>query len=167
MCVWFGKWTRFLRRRTQLLGYEAERQKPRMSSQCEVILLRRLSPAKFIRLSWITSDEKKVNKPLRRTLRTETLDRSNARDLEQVVRLLREAKLHSAKFCSPVSPSSTTRMWGRKSINHCEKRSGLNHTNSPLAFLAHLHYHRTNKKKEFSICTRIAFVVIINVFIPG
>ena len=41
-------------------------------------------------------------------LRTETLDRSNARDLEQVVRILREAKLHSAKFCSPVSPSSTT-----------------------------------------------------------
>ena len=43
-----------------------------------------------------------------RTLRTETLDRSNARDLEPVVRILREAKLHSAKFCSPVSPSSTT-----------------------------------------------------------
>ena len=43
-----------------------------------------------------------------RMLRTETLDRSNARDLEQVVRILREAKLHSAKFCSPVSPSSTT-----------------------------------------------------------
>ena len=42
-----------------------------------------------------------------RMLRTETLDRSNARDLEQVVRILREAKLHSAKFCSPVSPSST------------------------------------------------------------
>ena len=37
--------------RTQLPGYEAERQKLRMSSQCEVILLRRLSPAKFIRLS--------------------------------------------------------------------------------------------------------------------
>ena len=28
MCVWFGKWTRFLRRRTQLLGYEGERSGP-------------------------------------------------------------------------------------------------------------------------------------------
>ena len=37
-----------------------------------------------------------------RTLRTETLDRSNARDLEQVVRILREVDV------SPVSPSSTT-----------------------------------------------------------
>ena len=34
-------------------------------------------------------------------LRTETLDRSNARDLEQVVRILREVDV------SPVSPSST------------------------------------------------------------
>ena len=41
------------------------------------------------------------------------------------------------------------------------------HWSSSLAFLSHLHYHRTNKKKEFSICTKIAFVVIINVFIPG
>ena len=53
--------------RTQLLGYEAERQKTRKTSQCEVFLLRSLSPAQFIRLSWITSDEKKVNKPLRDT----------------------------------------------------------------------------------------------------
>ena len=37
-----------------------------------------------------------------RTLRTESLDRSNARDLEQVVRLLREVDV------SPVSLSSTT-----------------------------------------------------------
>ena len=37
-----------------------------------------------------------------RTLRTETLDRSNARDLAQVVRILREVDV------SPVSPSSTT-----------------------------------------------------------
>ena len=36
-----------------------------------------------------------------RTLRTESLDRSNARDLAQVVRLLREVEV------SPVSPSST------------------------------------------------------------
>ena len=33
------------------IGYEAERQKPKMDSQCESILLRSLSPAKFIRLS--------------------------------------------------------------------------------------------------------------------
>ena len=37
-----------------------------------------------------------------RTLRTESLDRSNARDLAQVVRLLREVDV------SPVSPSSTS-----------------------------------------------------------
>ena len=37
-----------------------------------------------------------------RTLRTESLDRSNAKDLVQVVRLLREVDV------SPVSPSSTT-----------------------------------------------------------
>ena len=37
-----------------------------------------------------------------RTLRTESLDRSNARDLAQVVRLLREVDV------SPVRPSSTT-----------------------------------------------------------
>ena len=36
-----------------------------------------------------------------RTLRTESLDRSNARDLAQVVRILREVDV------SPVSPSST------------------------------------------------------------
>ena len=149
-----------------------------------------------------------------RTLRTETLDRSNARDLEQVVRLLREVDV------SPVSPSSTPRMWdiaprnGRrpcepefnymirekavrneslenpsqcegfgcghynlhKSLNpirHCHIYSlqfwlltRVPNTNSPLAFPAHLHYHRTNKKKEFSICTKIVFVAIINVFIP-
>ena len=55
--------------------------------------------------------------------------------------------------------SSTT--WYEK------ERSETNHTNSSLAFPAHLHYHRTNKKKEFSICTKIAFAAIINVFIPG
>ena len=44
---------------------EAERQKQRIFSQCKNILLRSLSFAQFIRLSWITSDEKKVNKPLR------------------------------------------------------------------------------------------------------
>ena len=32
-------------------GYEGERQKPGITSQCEVILLRRLSPTQFIRLS--------------------------------------------------------------------------------------------------------------------
>ena len=37
---------------------------------------------------------------------------------------------------------------------------------SSLAFLSYLHYHRTNKKKEFFICTRIVFVAIISVFIP-
>ena len=51
--------------RVQLQGCEAERQKLRIFSQCENILLRSLSFAQFIRLSWITSDEKKVNKPLR------------------------------------------------------------------------------------------------------
>ena len=74
-------------------------------SHCEWFL------AKFIRHSWITSDEKNVNKPLRRTLRDESLGTNTARDLEQVVRIFQEAKLHSAKFCSPVSPSSTPRMW--------------------------------------------------------
>ena len=48
-----------------------------------------------------------------RTLRTEPLDRSNARDSERVVRLLREVDV------SPVSPSSTT--WYEK------KRSETNH----------------------------------------
>ena len=62
----FGKRTPFLRLRIQLkAGCEAERQKQRIFSQCENILLRSLSFAQFIRLSWITSDEKKVNKPLR------------------------------------------------------------------------------------------------------
>ena len=41
-----------------------------------------------------------------RTLRTESLDRSNAKDLAQVVRILREVDV------SPVSPSSTTRIHG-------------------------------------------------------
>ena len=103
-----------------------------------------------------------------RTLRTESLDRSNARDLEQVVRMFVEMDV------GPVSPSSTTwyekkrsetnhwtgvtqgtwnkscgyygkwmsfllfriripRMWDKK-VNHCEERSGLNHTSSPLPF---------------------------------
>ena len=43
----------------------AERQKQIKISQCEIFMLRSLSPAKFIRHSWITSDEKNVNKPLR------------------------------------------------------------------------------------------------------
>ena len=46
-------------------GCEAERQKLRIFSQCENILLRSLSFAQFIRLSWITSDEKKAYKPMR------------------------------------------------------------------------------------------------------
>ena len=50
-CGRLRKRTPFLRWRAQLQGCEAERQKLRMSSQCEVILLRRLSPAQFIRLS--------------------------------------------------------------------------------------------------------------------
>ena len=33
-----------------------------------------------------------------------------------VLRTSREAKLHSAKFCSPVSPSSTSRMWEKAFI---------------------------------------------------
>ena len=44
-----------------------------------------------------------------RTLRTESLDRSNAKDLAQVVRLLREVDV------SPVSPSSTTQDVRQKS----------------------------------------------------
>ena len=48
-----------------------------------------------------------------RTLRTESLDRSNARDLEQVVRMFVEMDV------GPVSPSSTT--WYEK------KRSETNH----------------------------------------
>ena len=136
-----------------------------------------------------------------RTLRTEPLDRSNARDSERVVRILREVDV------SPVSPSSTTwyekkrletnhwskptqaslktmcvwfekwtsfllfrvrmlRKWGRKTYVTTFKDQHIP-LNSPLAFLSHLHYHRTNKKKEFFICTRIAFAAIINVFIPG
>ena len=65
-----------------------------------------------------------------RTLRTETLDRSNARDLEQVVRILREVDV------SPVSPSSTrqkdrnqptnpTRNAGRIFYAHTKKLSPL------------------------------------------
>ena len=50
-CGRLRKRTPFLRWRAQFQGYEAERQKPRMISQCEVILLRSLSPAKFIRHS--------------------------------------------------------------------------------------------------------------------
>ena len=50
-CGRLRKRTPFLQCRTQLQGYETERQKPRMISQCEVILLRSLSPAKFIRHS--------------------------------------------------------------------------------------------------------------------
>ena len=40
-----------VRRFAKQLGYEAERQKTKKSSQCELFLLRSLSPAKFIRLS--------------------------------------------------------------------------------------------------------------------
>ena len=46
-CGYFGKRTPFLRWRAQLQGCEAERQKLRMSSRCEVILLRRHSPFIF------------------------------------------------------------------------------------------------------------------------
>ena len=47
-------------------------------------------------------------------LRTESLDRSNASDLAQVVRLLREVDV------SPVSPSSTTGCEEKRSANiHC------------------------------------------------
>ena len=45
--------------------------------------------------------QKAINRIRERTLRTETLDRSNAKDLEQVVRILREVDV------SPVSSSST------------------------------------------------------------
>ena len=95
-----------------------------------------------------------------RTLRTETLDRSNARDLEQVVRMFVEMDV------GPVSPSSTTQDVRQKS-QPLRRTLRTEPHQLPLAFLSHLHYHRTNKKKEFSICTKIAFAAIINVFIPG
>ena len=46
-CGRLRKRTPFLRWRAQLQGCEAERQKLRMSSRCEVILLRRHSPFIF------------------------------------------------------------------------------------------------------------------------
>ena len=48
--VW-GNARHFCEAEPDYTGCEAERQKPRMISQCEVILLRSLSPAKFIRHS--------------------------------------------------------------------------------------------------------------------
>ena len=41
---------------------------------------------------------------------------------KQLLRLFWEAKLHSAKFCSPVSPNSTTRIRGRVQLLGYEKR---------------------------------------------
>ena len=56
-CGRLRKRTPFLRWRAQLQGCEAERQKLRMSSRCEVILLRRYSPFIFyIKLCKIAID---------------------------------------------------------------------------------------------------------------
>ena len=56
-CGRLRKRTPFLRWRAQLQGCEAERQKLRMSSRCEVILLRRHSPFIFhIKLCKIAID---------------------------------------------------------------------------------------------------------------
>ena len=74
-CGHIRKWTSGLWARVQLQGCEAERQKLGIFSQCENILLRSLSFAQFIRLSWITSDEKKVNKPLRLSQSTKLSNR--------------------------------------------------------------------------------------------
>ena len=68
-----------------------------------------------------------------RTLRTESLDRSNARDLAQVVRLLREVDV------SPVSPSSTTGCEAERQkprmISQCE--AILLRCLSPAKFISH------------------------------
>ena len=94
-----------------------------------------------------------------RTLRDESLETNTARDLEQVVRMFVEMDV------GPVSPSSTTQDVRQKS-QPLRRTLRTEPHQLPLAFPAHLHYHRTNKKKEFSICTKIAFAAIINVFIP-
>ena len=101
------------------LGCEAERQKTKKSSQCELFLLLlnfksfalRMISAKFIRLSWITSDE---NIRIReKALRNESLDRSNAKDLAQVVRILRKVDVVSAFSSSTlqVVSKSAHRRW--------------------------------------------------------
>ena len=95
-----------------------------------------------------------------RTLRDESLETNTARDLEQVVRMFVEMDV------GPVSPSSTTQDVRQKS-QPLRRTLRTEPHQLPLAFPAHLHSHRTNKKKEFSICTKIAFAAIINVFIPG
>ena len=52
---------------------------------------------------------------------------------KQLLRLFWEAKLHSAKFCSPVSPNSTTRMRGRVQLHRHKNRTQKNqHTSLKL-----------------------------------
>ena len=94
-----------------------------------------------------------------RTLRDESLETNTARDLEQVVRMFVEMDV------GPVSPSSTTQDVRQKS-QPLRRTLRTEPHQLPLAFPAHLHYHRTNKKKEFFVCTRIVFAAIISVFIP-
>ena len=134
-----------------------------------------------------TQDVRQKSKPLRRAFRNGTLDSNAGRNVKRSADVWGnarhfcdgelnytgcEAERQKTKKSSQVS--SFCFSW-IPNHSHCEERSGLNYCilviahspELPLAFLFHLHYHRTNKKKEFFICTRIVFVVIINVFIPG
>ena len=186
-CGHIRKWTSVLWARVQLHRMWSRKTEVRKTSLCEVFLLRSLSLAQFIRLSWITSDEKKVNKPLPIAFRNGTLDSNAGRNVKRSADVWGnarhfcdgelnytgcEAERQKTKKSSQVS--SFCFSW-IPNHSHCEERSGLNYCilviahspELPLAFLSHLHYHRTNKKKEFFICTRIVFVVIINVFILG
>ena len=160
-CGYLSKWTSFLLFRVRILriwGRKTEAKNDFTVWSHSAFLnsksfaLRMIS-AKFIRHSWITSDEKKVNKPLRRALRNVTLENPSQCEgfgrghynLHKSINTIRHFYMHFFRFDSlNLGPNSKV----------------------PLAFLSYLHYHRTNKKKEFFICTRIVFVAIISVFIP-
>ena len=82
-CGHIRKWTSVLWARVQLHRMWSRKTEVRKTSLCEVFLLRSLSLAQFIRLSWITSDEKKVNKPLPIAFRNGTLDSNAGRNVKR------------------------------------------------------------------------------------
>ena len=164
MCVWFGKWTRFLRRRTQLLGYEGERS----------------GPSSTPRMWDIAPRNGTLDRNAGRNVKRSADVSGNARhfcdgELNYMIRekAVRNESLENPSQCEGFGCGHYNLHKSINTIRHCHIHSlqfwlltRVPNSNSSLAFPAHLHYDRTNKKKEFSICTKIVFVAIINVFIP-
>ena len=133
-CGHIRKWTSVLWARVQLHRMWSRKTEVRKTSLCEVFLLRSLSLAQFIRLSWITSDEKKVNKPLPIAFRNGTLDSNAGRNVKRSA----DVRGNARHFCDFELNYTRIREKGVKNHSTCsEIKKSLQKMHSQLLLWVH------------------------------